>query len=134
MRPVVGGLPAGDHHHPALRNLLGQTGGDIEAVDVGELDVEEDHVGPALADEGDGGAAIRGLPGDPEALLFQELSGLRSEALVVVHDREASRVPWVQTRSIGSASDSDCARGAPIAATAARRSSLVRHVPVTHVP
>ena len=61
----------------------------LEAVDVGELDVQQYDVGTQIAGGGEGGGAIGRLPYDVVAVRLEDLSGPRPEVRMVVHDQDA---------------------------------------------
>jgi hypothetical protein len=61
-----------------------QQGGDLEAVDVGQVHVDEHELGPELADAGDGRFSVRRLSDHPVALRLEHSSRRGAEARVVV--------------------------------------------------
>jgi hypothetical protein len=58
------------------------------AADVGELDVEQDHVRPMPAGGGDGRPAVRRLPDHLEAARGEQPARQRAELGVVVDDHQ----------------------------------------------
>ena len=62
--------------------------GDVEAVDVRQLDVEQHEVGPQAARLGDAGGAVGGLADDVEALRLQQHARARTKGGVVVDDED----------------------------------------------
>jgi len=63
--------------------------GDIEAVGVRQLNVEQDEVRASALDLGEGRGAVLGLPHDLESFGFEKGSGDRPELLVIVDDEHA---------------------------------------------
>jgi hypothetical protein len=60
----------------------------LEAVEVGEVDVEQDHVGPQLGRGAQAGGSGPRLADDLVALGLEQQPGARAKALVVVHDQD----------------------------------------------
>lgn len=68
----------------------GQLGRDDEAVDVGQRDVQQDHVGAQQGRSVQGRRAVGRLPDDGEAVVLQQRAGNRAELRVVVDDQGPS--------------------------------------------
>jgi hypothetical protein len=75
----------GEHHHDGVADLTR----DREPVEVGQLDVEEDHLGAQLRGQPDCRTPVGGLADDVEALLGEHVAGPRPEPVMVVDDEEA---------------------------------------------
>ena len=71
--------------------LARDPGGDVESVDVRELNVEEDDVGPVRPDRGERGCAVGRLADHLVARIFEHPSGARAEAGVVINDQDGPR-------------------------------------------
>jgi hypothetical protein len=75
---------------------------DLEAVEVRELDVQQDDVGPVLPRGPDAADAGLGLRDDDEAVALEELPGRRPERAVVVDDQKPPQSPrMVSERASG---------------------------------
>ena len=61
----------------------------LEAVEDRHADVEQAHVGPQLAGEGDGGAAVAGLADDIDAVRLEDEAEPGAHHLLVVGDDDA---------------------------------------------
>src|SRR6266542_734965 len=87
---VVGRVAARDQHDRRRTAVRTEPSGDLEAVDVGELDVEEHQVGMELGRLRERFGAVGGLPDDREALGLEQGMGCRPEARVVIDDENGS--------------------------------------------
>ena len=67
---------------------VGEPRGDVEAVDVGQLDVEQHEVGAQALGLGDPGRAVGRLADDVEPLGLEQHAGARTEGGVVVDDED----------------------------------------------
>ena len=88
-RAEVRGVAAGDEDHGRARRVGRDARGDVEAVDVGEVDVEQHEVGAAARQASAIAAgAVRRLADDVVALRLQEHASGRPEGRVVVDDED----------------------------------------------
>ena len=99
-RPEVGGLAAGGHHDQRRVAAFGQPQGDLEAVDSGQLDVEEHDVGAQDGDRLQGALPVGCLTDNLETGALEDAAGRVSEASVVVNDHQGHchLVPIVVTK------------------------------------
>ena len=67
---------------------VGEARGDVEAVDVGQLDVEQHELRAQALGLGDAGRAVGGLADDVEPLGLEQHAGARPEGRVVVDDED----------------------------------------------
>jgi hypothetical protein len=89
-RPAAGGrgAVATRHQHDRRRVLgLGQPPADLEAVKVGKLDVEQDHIRPQPRNGVQGRHGVGRLAHDLEAFHLQQGAGQCPEKCVVVDDQ-----------------------------------------------
>ena len=70
---------------------VGQPRGDVEAVDVGQLDVEQHEIGPQAARLLDPGGAVGSLADHVEPLRLEQHAGARTKGGVVVDDEDGQR-------------------------------------------
>src|SRR5436305_11180804 len=87
-RTEVSAVTTGDQDHHGTWLIVAHTAGDLEAVDVRQLDVEQDQVGserPALLDRR---APVLSLADDVEALRLEQQLGARAEGGVIVDDQD----------------------------------------------
>src|SRR4051794_28294082 len=82
----VRAVPARAQHDRRAVAVGGQPGGDLEAVDVGEIDVEQEDVWAQLVGAFDRAQAVRGLSDDVVALDLQQEPGGRPKAGMVIDD------------------------------------------------
>ena len=98
---------------------------DVEPVEVGEVDVEQDEVGVQLARGLEAAGAVLGLADDVEALVLQQQARRGAEARVIVDDEDlhghTSSVPGARVFSVRV--NTTCPRGCPVSA---RRGTLLR--------
>jgi hypothetical protein len=69
-----------------MTTVAGEACGDVEAVDVGQLDVEQDHLGLEPSGLRERRRTVGSLTDHVEALRFEEDSRSRAERRMVVHD------------------------------------------------
>ena len=62
----------------------------VEAVKVGQGDIDQHHLGIEACRSEDGGGPVRGLPDDVEALVGQQCARERPEPRVVVDDEQGA--------------------------------------------
>jgi hypothetical protein len=63
----------------------------LETVDAGKLDVEQDELRPQSLHFCDSRFTVGGLPDDLESLRLEQLASNAAEALVIVHDQNCAR-------------------------------------------
>src|SRR3954466_1414762 len=85
------GRVAARHEHDVGPVAVGQLPGDLEAVDVGQLGVEEDEVGSEALGLGDARRAVSGFADDVEPLGLEQNAGARTEGGVVIDDEDGQR-------------------------------------------
>jgi CheY-like chemotaxis protein len=102
-RAEVGALAARGHHDHRGVGLPGKPRGDLESVDVGQLDVEQDHLGAQPGNDLEGALPVGSLTDDLVTRALEHAAGRVPEASVVVHDQEGHRhlVPIVATEPAG---------------------------------
>ena len=74
-------------HDDRDRRVAAQLAGDVEAVEPGQAEVEDDQVGPALADGRQRGRAVAGGE-DGEARVLEVVAGERGDLRFVVDDED----------------------------------------------
>src|SRR5215207_1694398 len=89
-RAEVGRVAARDEHDVGPV-AVGQLGGDVEAVDVGELHVEEHEIGAQAAGLLDARRAVSSLADDVEPLGLEQHARARTKGGVVVDDEDGQR-------------------------------------------
>ena len=86
-RAEVGAVAARDEDDGGPAAAVRQAGGDLEAVDVRELHVEQHELRRELGGSSKRGRPVLGLADDLEALGLEQRPGVRPEARVVVDDQ-----------------------------------------------
>jgi hypothetical protein len=112
-RPVVGRLAAGRQHHARRVRERGEALGDLEAVDAGQLHVEQHDVWTQALGGLDRRLAVLGLTGHLEALRGQQHAREAPEARVVVDDQKChwQRLTGCRVRGVrASVSPLNCPR------------------------
>ena len=87
-RAEVGRVAARDEDDDRAVVVAREPGGDVEAVDVGQLDVEQDDLRLEPSGLGQRGRAVRRLSDHVEALGLEKDSRSRAERRMVVHDQD----------------------------------------------
>ena len=85
---VVAGLAARGEHHRRHEPVAGEPLGDLEAVDVGELHVEQDDLGAQLVHRVEGRHPVRRLAHDHVTLELEQPARGGPEPRVVVDDED----------------------------------------------
>ena len=81
--------------------IKGEVVADGEAIEIGELDVEEDEIGLKRSGADKGGRAVRRLADDLETVGFKDRTGERPKARVIVNDQDGAHhqrivAPWMR--------------------------------------
>ncbi len=99
-----------------------------EAVEAGQLDVEQDDVGLENRDSLDGLASVDGLTYDLETLRLEQGAGRRSEALMVIDDEHGPTHNLIVRQAItaNTGAGTNTCRGTWAASSPSCRSSLTR--------
>jgi hypothetical protein len=91
----LGGGEGGQGDHPDRRGAPAQLGDQVGALDPGHAEVEDDHVGLPVDGQGEGLAAVGGLPDQLEAPSLEGRPEQRSQLRDVVGDEGADRCGWM---------------------------------------
>jgi hypothetical protein len=81
-------------HHPDRRGTQAQLGDQVGAVDPGHAQVEHDDVGLTVDGQGQGVAAVGGLPDQLEAPPLEGRPEQRSQLRDVVGEQDTDRCDW----------------------------------------
>jgi hypothetical protein len=73
---------------------------DGKAIEIGELDVEEDEIGLERSGADKGRRAVRRLADDLEPLRFKDRAGERPKARVIVNDQDGAYHPRIVAPSL----------------------------------
>jgi hypothetical protein len=92
--PLGLGGEGGEGHDPDRRGALAQLGDQVGAVDPGHAQVEHDNVGLPVEGQGQGLAAVSGLPDQLEAPPLEGRPEQRSQLRDVVGDQDTDRCGW----------------------------------------
>src|SRR5262245_61275991 len=94
----VGAVTARDEYDAGPAVVRQQAASDLEAVEVGQLHVEQDHVRVQAPCRGNRGLTVLRLAGDLPSVRLQDRPGARTEARMIVDDQDSGHTHIVAQR------------------------------------